>query len=457
MQITQAGQPGCGIKCIYELIGKEPFTATNLKDLKDAAEKLGFSAEGYKLTLRQLTKTKGYAILPVGTATGTVDDPLHFILVKRIVKNYAITVNTRNLSSQAMPISDLQDCWNGYALVITAGKGMNPLRKEPDNIKQLPKRVRTARYDAIKDFGQVDSGAVVEHTFTIVTEKDKDHKAKIVQKSCSCLNARLGKDTKGQNTLTLELHVDSPAWQASHAVVLLEPGGIIRRYAMRAYGKDTFEIWPTIAHIEAPEGGLIEYPVKIHYYTGSDDVVEFNRMTSTLENVKCRPVISKSSTKKGTTTFSFEIPLLFDAGEPPGRVESVRGNVDFVLDTGKGQRDIPMSLTAQIGAERYLLTPETVFMMGAKSNPSPMHKSVKLQFLRGPIPTSITARADPSLPIKVRTTSVNARTYRIVMTVEPEKLQGLSTGSNRGEIAIVTEAAPEPSTLKLPITLFVRE
>jgi hypothetical protein len=52
---------------------------------------------------------------------------------------------------------------------------------------------------------------------------------------------------------------------------------------------------------------------------------------------------------------------------------------------------------------------------------------------------------------------VNARTYRIVMTVEPEKLQGLSTGSNRGEIAIVTEAAPEPSTLKLPITLFVRE
>ena len=30
MQITKAGQSDCGIKSIYELIDKEPFTATNL-------------------------------------------------------------------------------------------------------------------------------------------------------------------------------------------------------------------------------------------------------------------------------------------------------------------------------------------------------------------------------------------------------------------------------------------
>ena len=157
MQLTKAGQPDCEIKCIYELIGKEPFSVTNLKDLKDAAEKLGFSAKGYKLTLGQLARIGGYAIVPVGDAPGTFGDPLHFILVKRTIKDYAIIVNTKTLASQALPLRDLRDYWNGYALIITAGKGMEPLRKEPDDISQLPKTVKTTKYEEIKDFGQVDN------------------------------------------------------------------------------------------------------------------------------------------------------------------------------------------------------------------------------------------------------------------------------------------------------------
>lgn len=457
MQITNAGEPECGIKCIYELIGKEAFTATSLKDLKDAAEQLGLSGHGYKLTIRKLARTRGYAILPVGTVAGTPEEPLHFILVKRIIKDYAITVNTKTLASQALPLVGLRDYWNGYALVITAGKGMKPLRKEPDNIKQLPKRVKTTRYDQIKDFGQVDNGSVVEHTFTIVTEKDKDYKAKIVQKNCACLEAKLGKDLKGRNTLTMELHVDEPAWQDAHAVVLLEPGGIIKRYAMRAYGTDSFQILPHIAHVEAPEGGLIEYPVKINYFTGSDDVVEFNRMESALDNLKCGSVISRSSTKKGATTYSFEIQLLFDAGEPGEGVKSMGGGVDFVLDTAKGERHITMSLTAEVGVERFSLTPETVFLMGAKSNPSSMHKKVKLRFLTGPVPTNIVVKPDASLPLEIKTASVGTNTYTIDITVAPEKLQYLSFGMNKGEISIVPEGVSEPTTLTLPVSLFVCE
>jgi len=194
VQITKSRKSDCGIKCIYELIGKEPFSATNLKDLKDAAEQLGFSASGYKLTVSKLAKAKGYAILPVGSVNGTTEDPLHFILVKRTTKNYVIFVNTRTLASQALPVSDMKENWNGYALVITAGQGMEQLQKEPDDIEQLLKRMKTTNYDQVKDFGQVDSGSVVEHTFTIIPEENKDYKAKIVQKNCACLKAKLGKD-----------------------------------------------------------------------------------------------------------------------------------------------------------------------------------------------------------------------------------------------------------------------
>jgi len=457
MQVTNAGQPDCGIKCIYELIGKEPFTATNLRDLKDAAEQLGFSANGYKLTVGKLAKTKGYAILPVGSASGISEDPLHFILVKRIIQDYVIAVNTKTLISQALPVSDLSEYWNGYALIITAGKGMGALRKEHDDIEQLPKSVKKTKYDEIKDFGQVDSGSVVEHTFTLITEKDKGYKAKIVQKNCACLEAKLGKDIEGRHTLTMELHVDDPAWQQAHAVVLLEPGGIIKRYAMRVYGTDSFEIWPQIAHIEAPDGGLVEYPVKIDYFTGSDDVVKFDRMESNLPNLKCGRVKSESSTKKGATTFTFNIPLIFDAGKPRVRVESLRGSVDFILDTGKGQRHIPMFLTAELGADRFRITPEKVFLMTAKSSTLPIQTKVKLEFLTKLIPANISLKLDKHLPLELTPACLSPGTYTIDITIVPEKLQDASIGMNKGEVTIVPEGVPDPAELTLPISLFVRE
>ncbi len=454
MKITKAGQPECGIKCIYELIGKEPFSVTNFKDLKDAAEQLGFTAEGYKLTTRALTKENGYAILPVGNVSATAEDPQHFILVKRLTKDFAIVVNTRTLVSQALAISDLCDYWSGYALIITASKGMPPLIKEPDDIKELPMNIKK-KYDHIKDFGQVDNGSVVEHTFTIDTEEGKDYKAKIVQKSCSCLAAKLGKNIKGQHTLTMELHVDDAAWQEAHAVVLFEPGGIIKRYAVRAYCKDTYQIFPYMAHIEAPDGGVIEYPVKINYYTGSDDIVDFNRMLSNHPNLKCGPVKSSSKTKKGAIIFTFEIPLIFDAGEPSSGIENFNGNVDFVLETGQGQRHIPLQISARIGTEKFRLIPEKVFLMASKSDDVFVHQRVKLEFLTEHIPANIDVLSNKSLPLEIRKESVSANTYMIDVTVKPEKLREISLGLNKEDVTISSGGIFNP--INLPISLFVRE
>jgi ABC-type bacteriocin/lantibiotic exporter with double-glycine peptidase domain len=126
MKLTGAGRPDCDIECIYKLIGKEPFSDTTLKDLKDAAQKLGLSANGYKLAVDELTKINGYAILPVGSAAGTADDPLHFILVKQVVKDDVTIINTRTLQTQTVEVSDLQNAWKGYALVISQGNGLNP-------------------------------------------------------------------------------------------------------------------------------------------------------------------------------------------------------------------------------------------------------------------------------------------------------------------------------------------
>ncbi len=457
MQITEAGQPDCGIKYIYEIIDKEPFSVTSLKDLKDAAEHLGFSAKGYKLTFNKLAKIDGYAILPVGNSAGTQEDPLHFVLMKRVIDDYVIIVDTKTTLSKALPMFEFIEYWDGNALVITAGKGMEPLLKEPDDMDQLSKYIKTQKYDQIKDFGQVDNGSIVEHTFTIFTEKNEDYTAKIVQKNCACLKAKLGNDIKGRNTLTMELHVDQPAWQQAHAIILLEPGGIIKRYAVRAYGKDTFEIWPPIAHIEAPEGGLIEYPVRIDYFTGPGDVVRFDRMLSDLPNLRAGQVKSSNINENGATTFKFDITLLFDTGEQLSKIKSILGNVDFVLDTGQGQRHITMQFTARIGKEKFRMTPEKVFLMPSKSNESTIQKKIKLEFISDQVPKNITINSDASALYEVTTTREDEKSFMIIVSSDKEKLQDVSLGMHKGELIIVPEGVSELNPIKLPVSIFVRE
>jgi ABC-type bacteriocin/lantibiotic exporter with double-glycine peptidase domain len=126
MQITGTGDPHCDINCIYELIGKKPYSATSLKDIKDAAQKSGFSATGYQLEIGDLEEIHGYAVLPVGSATGTPNDPLHFVLVKQTSKNYVTIINNRTLERQTIPVSEFQKSWKGYALVLSKNKRANP-------------------------------------------------------------------------------------------------------------------------------------------------------------------------------------------------------------------------------------------------------------------------------------------------------------------------------------------
>jgi len=122
MQITGKGESDCDINCIYGIIGKKPYSITSLKDLKNAAEKLGFSATGYQLEIGDLEEMHSYAILPIGNASGTQEDPLHFLLVKQVKSNYLIIINNQSLKPETLNVSELQKVWKGYALVISTGE-----------------------------------------------------------------------------------------------------------------------------------------------------------------------------------------------------------------------------------------------------------------------------------------------------------------------------------------------
>ena len=457
MKITGIGKPECDIKCIYEMIGKEPFKAANLKELKDAAGQLGFAAIGYKISVKELKKLNNYAILPIGTMRGTFDNPLHFILFKEVRDDYAIIIDTKTLESEALPLSELQTVWNGIAIVISpATCNQKPSCKVNYKTREA-REIPVCGNDYSISLGVVDSGTKVEHTF-IISESTKDiSEAKIVSKSCSCLDANLGRTTDGKITLTLKLKVDRPSWQEANAGVLLKPLDIVRRYTIKAYGKSTYQISPSIGYIEAPNGGTVEYPVTIDYYTDTNDIVEFSRIDTLNKDFSIGKVTTKVSAENQFKTFTFQVPLIFDAGKNPQSLNRFEDTVNFVLDTLSGQRHIPLKISCKVGTEKFRLTPEKVFLLTDLNSADSVEKKVKVEFLTEKSPGNIIVKLENELPVDVKKIQISPNSYMITLTTLPEKLQGLAAGAHKSNITIIPEGMPNDAPISLPISLFIHE
>lgn len=458
MQITKKGDPSCSIEHIYELIGKKPFGVITLKDLKVVAEKLGFFAVGYKLTLNRLENINAYAILPVGKQKGTDADPLHFVLLKEARAGFATIVDTQTLELENIAFSDLQKIWKGYTLLLTPSAEIPLFRKSSPELEPQPAS-SLKPFDDVKNFGIVDSGSMLEHTFTIRNETGQPCKLRITSKSCSCISPELGKTDlkpKEETWFKLKLHVDRPAWSIEGVGVALEPTNIIKRYIVKAYGKDSFQTTPAIGHIESPDGGVVEYQVKITYYTDSNDIVALDRIDSNIPNLSIGSIVTEKVKKDQYTTFYFNVTLLYDGGDPTNAVRKVQDELNFVLDTRKGKRFIPFRLLVKTGKPICRLTPEKVFLIVSKSK-KPTQKKVKAEFLTSAPPMNIAIRSDDVLPLEIKTTQVSKDIYIINISVETGSLQKAKLGMNKGEVIIVPEGVPNPTSIRLPVSLFIRE
>jgi len=455
MQVTRAGKPDCNVKCIYELLGKQPFSATSLSDLKFIAERLGFSATGYRMTAAELKNTSDYVILRLRGTTPHRDRP-HFVLVERTVEDYAIIVNTTTLGRTAIMLAELGKYWDGRALVISAGKREWPSEKPVTGIEHLSKESKSWKHNGIKDYGHVETGSRLEHTFVINNGPEPVLNVQVMAKSCSCLMANLGKNLNGQHTITLELVVDKPGWQEAYALVSLYPQASIKRYTVKAYGKDSFQLSPKIVHIEAPKAGQIEYRVRLDYFTDVNDAVKFVRMESNAEGLSVGRVTSTASSQEQTCTFSFEIPLIYDTGPKPHKVKHVAGSLTFVLDTVKGPRCIPLIVSAKIGTDKFKLTPEKLFIIASRSA-NATTKKVKVELLEEPFPDNLTAALTAPLPVDIEVSRVSGSTYMIEVTTLPQVLRDTSLGLHKSEIVITIDGESDMPQMTVPISMFVRE
>lgn len=103
---------------IYDLVKKQEGEVVNLLELKQAAQQLGFEAEGRLLDVEKLDGIESYAIIPVGEdKTGSQSDPLHFVLV-RISKGKVFQISEVMLEEKPIEPARLKEIWKGPALVL---------------------------------------------------------------------------------------------------------------------------------------------------------------------------------------------------------------------------------------------------------------------------------------------------------------------------------------------------
>lgn len=460
MKVTGHGRQDCDLKCIYGLIGKEPLRPTSLRDLKEAATDLGFSAKGYKLSLPELRQMDGYAILAIGLAPGTRQAPLHFILVKRLTESHAILVDPKTLNSVAVPLGDLDPVWSGYALILKSQDDAIPLPKPPDD----PNLTVTGSHppdqiDQMWDFGIVDDGSLLEHTFVVYAADEEPCKIELLGKSCTCVDALLGCDTAGNRTLTMKLRVKQPAWQQASAKVAFDPPGVTRTYAVKAFGRATFVMEPREGYVEVTSDEAVQYPIRVIYHTDVNDFAAFNRVTTgdfsnmTVGDVQTERVVSDRGGEK-TVAYIFDVPLVCQAQAKSGAVQVTHGSVGFMFDTAAGEKLVPLKLTIRTGTERVHVFPEKVFLMVSKADGKASRK-VKLEFVKEPYPTDLTVHVDDTLPVEIKCKRLCDNAYLADVVVSSVKIGNVSLGKQSGTAVFKPEG--DQAAIELPISIFVRD
>jgi hypothetical protein len=454
MRLTSAGKPDSTLEELYKLIGKPAFSETTLKDLKYAAQALGFTAEGRRLAVKDLHSLSGYAILPVKVESQPGVTGGHFVLVKGEKGGYILVVDPRTLRTLPFPTNGIADRWSGVALVITPGRHMTPFEKVDDDIASVLTPTAAHRYDELKDFGVVDSGIKVMHSFSIPAAAGNADRPVIAAKSCSCVVGAIEPDPQGRWVLKMELDVLKPAWQEAYVVLRISPT-TLRRYGVRAYGRESYQFQPTIGYIPAPTGGVVDYAVTLRYFTDAGDTADLAGLGPESSNLNIKRANKSRQVDGAGVTFLFDLTLSYDAGAATERVTETTQVAYLILRTGRGERKIPYTLHARIGTAHQKATPEALFAT-VRDAQALVTLKTRVDFLEGPSPSEIRARMEGIPTAQAAVTRISERSYLVEVKASASTFEE-SPGLRHGELKVFSEDTPVAPLLTVPVSIFVIE
>jgi predicted double-glycine peptidase len=467
VSILQAQDNACGPKClwaltqltgvgnadvndIYRIIGRPVTSAVNLKDLKDAAVKLGFAAEGCKLKPSDLTGLRGYAILPVGKTTGTEQEPLHFVLIAGAKGEEIAVIDTTALALEVVPMAALTKIWAGPALVISRDTQGNQLSKP---LAPLDGAQATGRQ--IIDLGTVEVGTKINRSL-VVSSADDRTEWKIIGKSCHCLEAELSRDAAGRVVLSAHLEVKMGGSQVQFIAVSSQQASVRKDYQFRVFGKNAHRIRPDNAYLDAREGRT-EYPIIIQYFPGdTNGSVTFDGVQTTIANLECGEPNIVETTYGDARAVTISVPLIYTLTDA-ARGKTFKEDILFKLKTGGGDRLLSFPLTIKAGEALLKVTPETLLFLCPKASASAVRKTLHVTLSAKTTASELSARPEGGVQLDAACHSLGAGEYAVDVCIPPAAIADLSPGIYRGRLTLALAGSEPPLQAVVPVTVAVRE
>ena len=259
-----SGNYSTGIADIYNIIGKDPFQVTTLKDLKNAATQLGYTVDGYKSEIKELRKFDGYLILHI-ILPDSNSNGYHFILAQNATEDHIQVIDTETLDNSLWSLEKLNELWTEYVLVIK-DKTNERGNSEVERIKNENENSSKVKLENSKDFGNVESGSLLIYTFKIEDNETVITNATVIHKNCSCLEPKIFK-SRDEFLLSLKMSATDAGSQSAFVDVRIEPSKKVKRYSLKAYCIDHYTMTPKIAYLEANEGERVKCQINIKYFT----------------------------------------------------------------------------------------------------------------------------------------------------------------------------------------------
>jgi hypothetical protein len=329
-------------------------------------------------------------------------------------------------------------------------------RTTKDEGKKKAEQVINHSFEQIKDFGIVNYGALLRYAFIISDTQISETDVQIVDKSCSCLKAKFGTNEAGMMTLILELQIDKPAWQKAYAAVEFKSQHTVRKYAIIAYGKDSYNITPKIGYVENPDGGNFDYPVRIEYYTDARSVVEFKEFTTDIKGLISDQPKFSSEKQDDTQKIILETMLHYNASQSGNDTKRIEGNLKFVVVTEGKEHIIPMILIISADAQRCRITPAKVFLIVSKEKDNPGAK-ICIEALVPTALSSLDVVVSNNMPIEVGIGELKGATCTLDLKVKSDLLDQYPPGLYKGLVSIHSRDTSVPKLLSVPVSVFIRE
>jgi len=445
-RLTKVGEEKFDVKNIYGLIGIPVNAPTNLKHLRDAAQKMGYKVQPRRLTITELSKLDAYAILPVGQTSGTKENPLHFVLFAGAEGDQAKLVDTRSLSVSSIPLQYLSEEWKGLALVIPSDTTGKRIFKPMDETK--------AKSEQVINFGEVDVGSTLDKRIVVWAKVDKS-KWKIAQKSCSCLDVKLTRNKSGHVVIDSQIDVKLAGLQVAQIVVVSEDLNIRKDFRLIVYGKNSHRLSPTVGFIEVTKG-RVQYPVVLDYYVGmADDEISFSGFKTDINHLECEEVTKERIDEERLHYVRFRITLTYSV-QDVSKEKTESGSVLFTLTTPGGKREIPLKMIVQAGESSMRLAPAKLFILASKSRFEQKEIGVKISSSMDNPVQKLDFEMNEPLPLQIAPQEITKNEYLLRITLIPDKIKEMSVGMLKGDITITLNGKRAVDKTILPVSIFIR-